>query len=58
MTRFALTINGHDCIVDVAADMRLLEVLQFGAAIANAVAAACGVRRRSQPIRDLGQGGS
>lgn len=28
MTRFALTINGHDCIVDVPADMRLLELLR------------------------------
>ena len=28
MTRFALTINGHDCIVDVPADMQLLELLR------------------------------
>lgn len=28
MTRFALTINGHICIVDVPADMRLLELLR------------------------------
>lgn len=58
MTRFALTINGHDCVVDVPADLRLLELLRdelglFGAAIASAVAAACGVRVRSQPIRAL-----